>query len=92
MALLTDADIQTKLAALPDWQRNGNAITKTYKFKNFVEAIAFVNRLVEPSEAADHHPDVSIFSYNKVTINLSTHDQGGLTEKDFSLAETFEKL
>ena len=92
MALLNDADIQTKLAALPNWQRDGNAISKTYKFKNFVEAIAFVNKLVEPSEAAGHHPDISIFGYNKVTVNLTTHDQGGITDKDFDLAATFEKL
>ena len=92
MALLSDADIQTKLTALPDWQRDGNAISKTYKFKNFVEAIAFVDSLVEPSEAAGHHPDLTVFGYNKVTVNLTTHDKGGITDKDFDLAAIFEKL
>ena len=92
MALLNDADIHTKLAALPDWQRDGHAISKTYKFKNFVEAIAFVNSLVEPSEAAGHHPDLNVFGYNKVTVNLTTHDKGGITDKDFDLAATFDKL
>ena len=60
-------------------------------FIDFVEAIAFVNKLVEPSEAAEHHPDIEI-SYNKVTVNLTTHDAGGLTEKDFVLAEKISAL
>ncbi|OKH13159.1 4a-hydroxytetrahydrobiopterin dehydratase [[Limnothrix rosea] IAM M-220] len=91
MALLNESEIQSNLATLPHWQREGDTIQKVYKFKNFIEAIAFVNKLVEPSETAGHHPDLSI-SYNKVTVNLTTHDAGGLTKKDFSLAETFEKL
>ena len=86
MALLNDADIQSKLTTLPDWQRDGNAITKTYKFKNFVEAIAFDNRIVEPAESANHHPDLEV-SYGKVVVTLRTHDAGGLTEKDFDLAQ-----
>lgn len=92
MALLNDTEIQTQLASLPDWQRNDNAISKTYKFKNFVEAIAFVNKLVDPAEAAGHHPDLNVYGYNKVTVNLTTHDAGGITQKDFDLAATFDKL
>lgn len=61
------------------------------KFKDFVEAIAFVNKLVEPAEAAGHHPDLEI-SYNKVTINMTTHDAGGLTKKDFALAKKISSL
>ena len=91
MATLTDAEITSKLAALPAWQRQDDVIQKQYKFKNFIEAIAFVNKLVDPAEAAGHHPDLSI-SYNKVTVSLTTHDAGGLTDKDFDLAATFEKL
>lgn len=92
MALLNDADIQTKLATLPDWQRNGNTISKTYKFKNFIEAIAFISSLVEPSEAAGHHPDLHVVGYNKVIVNLTTHDEGGITDKDFALAADFENF
>lgn len=90
-AKLSQSAVQTKLAELPAWEQSEDTIQKQYKFKNFVEAIAFVNKLVEPAEAAGHHPDLSI-SYNKVTINLTSHDAGGLTQKDFDLAATFEKL
>lgn len=89
--LLSDADIQTKLSQLPNWSLDGKAITCTRTFKDFVTAIDFVNQLVEPAEASGHHPDLQI-SYNKVVIHLSTHDAGGLTEKDFAMAETLSKL
>jgi 4a-hydroxytetrahydrobiopterin dehydratase len=89
--LLSDADVQTKLSQLPNWSLDGKAITCTRTFKDFVTAIDFVNQLVEPAEASGHHPDLQI-SYNKVVIHLSTHDAGGLTEKDFAMAETLSKL
>jgi 4a-hydroxytetrahydrobiopterin dehydratase len=79
------------LATLSDWRQVDNAIQTQYTFKDFVEAISFVNRLVEPAEAAGHHPDISI-SYNCVTISLSTHDSGGLTAKDFAMANTINRL
>ncbi|GAB4155966.1 MAG: hypothetical protein Fur0046_35870 [Cyanobacteria bacterium J069] len=72
---------------LPDWRViNGQSLACTYQFDNFVEAIAFVNRLVEPAEAAAHHPDLTI-NYNRVALLLSTHDAGGLTELDFRVAQ-----
>ncbi|MEM6611158.1 MAG: 4a-hydroxytetrahydrobiopterin dehydratase [Cyanobacteria bacterium P01_C01_bin.72] len=88
---LTQAEIDQKIQAIPQWQQSEQTLTRTFKFKNFVEAIAFVDQLVEPSEAAAHHPDLAI-SYNKVTVSLTTHDAGGLTEKDFSLAQTISEL
>jgi 4a-hydroxytetrahydrobiopterin dehydratase len=88
---LTDQEIQSQLATLSDWRQVDNAIQTQYTFKDFVEAISFVNRLVEPAEAAGHHPDISI-SYNCVTISLSTHDSGGLTAKDFAMANTINRL
>lgn len=87
MPLLSARDIQNHLAELPNWTLAGRQIECTRRFRDFLEAIAFVNQLVEPAEAAGHHPDISI-SYNKVTIALTTHDAGGLTEKDFELAKT----
>ncbi|MBE9109605.1 4a-hydroxytetrahydrobiopterin dehydratase [Nodosilinea sp. LEGE 07298] len=90
-SLLSDRDIQTKLSQLPDWSLDGKTITCTRTFKDFVTAIDFVNQLVEPAEAAGHHPDLQI-SYNRVTISLSTHDAGGLTEKDFAMAQTISAL
>lgn len=83
--LLSDSEIQERLNQLPGWELQGKTIQHTHKFKDFIEAIQFVNRLVEPAEAAGHHPDLAI-SYNRVTITLSTHDAGGLTDKDFDLA------
>jgi 4a-hydroxytetrahydrobiopterin dehydratase len=89
--LLSEADIQAQAEGLSGWTVMGKELHSTRKFKNFVEAIAFVSSLVEPAEAAGHHPDLSI-SYNKVTISLTTHDVGGLTAKDFALAQQISRL
>lgn len=89
--ILTQAQINEKLTNLSGWKTDGKTINHTYTFKDFISAIAFVNALVEPSEKAGHHPDITI-SYNKVTINLSTHDEGGITEKDFNLAEEIANI
>jgi len=89
--LLSETEIQAKLQQIPIWELNGNTIQCRRQFKDFVEAINFVNRLVEPAEAAAHHPDISI-SYNKVTIALTTHDAGGLTEQDFDMAAVISSI
>ena len=91
MALLTASEIQDRLTALPNWTLEGSTIVCHRRFADFITAIAFVNQLVEPAEAANHHPDLEI-SYNKVTITLSTHDEGGLTAKDFDLAAKIDQL
>ena len=88
---LTQTEIERELQTIPQWQQQEQTITRTFKFKNFVEAVDFVARLVEPAEAAGHHPDLAI-SYNKVTVSLTTHDAGGLTQKDFDLAQTISSL
>ncbi|MBF2035564.1 MAG: 4a-hydroxytetrahydrobiopterin dehydratase [Leptolyngbyaceae cyanobacterium T60_A2020_046] len=90
-ARLSAAEIQTRLSQLSGWSLEGKTITTVKVFDGFPAAIAFVNQLVEPAEAAGHHPDISI-SYNKVTLSLSTHDAGGLTEKDFFLAARFDQI
>lgn len=84
-ARLPDHEIATRLESLPGWQRDGDAITRTFTFAGFPEAVAFIDRLVDPAERMEHHPDVDL-RYNKVTVALSTHDQGGLTSHDFELA------
>ena len=89
--LLSNTEISNKIQNLPGWTTDGKVISRTFQFKDFVAAIDFVNQLVEPAESAGHHPDLEI-SYNKVIVNLSTHDAGGLTELDFSLAEQISKL
>lgn len=88
---LTQTEIDQKIQTIPQWQQSKQTITRTFEFKNFVEAIAFVDQLVEPVEAAQHHPDLTI-SYNKVTVSLSSHDVGGLTDQDFALAKTISKI
>ncbi len=88
---LTETEISQRLQALPKWTRDGKIIKYTHEFKNFVQAVSFVNCLISPSETTGHHPDILI-SYNRVTISLTTHDAGGLTPQDFELAETISKL
>ena len=85
-AKLEDAEIQSRLGDAPGWEVAGGALTKTFSFGNFVESMQFVNRLAQAAEAAQHHPDIDI-RYAKVTIALSTHDSGGITEKDFAMAQ-----
>lgn len=89
--LLSDAEIQNQATQLEGWTVVGKKLQTTRKFKDFVEAIAFVNKIVEPAEAAGHHPDLEI-SYNKVTITLTTHDAGGLTSNDFGLAQAISNI
>ncbi|MCU0537724.1 MAG: 4a-hydroxytetrahydrobiopterin dehydratase [Hydrococcus sp. Prado102] len=88
---LTQVEITERLKKIPDWTIEEGQLKRTYEFKNFVDAIAFVNRLVEPAEAAGHHPDLFI-SYNRVTVSLTTHDAGGITQKDFDLAQIISRV
>lgn len=89
--LLEENEIASRLERLGDWERRGTAIVKTFTCRNFVEAIAFVNRVADAAEGANHHPDIDI-RYNKVTLGLTTHSEGGLTPKDFELAGGIESL
>jgi 4a-hydroxytetrahydrobiopterin dehydratase len=82
MAILPSEEVDRQLKTLRDWTLEGRAIRKQFTFAGFPEAVAFVNRLVPEAEAADHHPDITI-NYRKVTLLYSTHDEGGVTQKDF---------
>ena len=82
MSMLSREEIARRLASLQGWSLDGNAIKKQYTFRDFPEAVHFVDRLVPVAEAADHHPDILI-NYKRVTLTYSTHSEGGLTEKDF---------
>ena len=84
--LLSEEEVRTALDGLSGWAREGDAITRTLAFRDFAQAMEFVNRVAEEAEAADHHPDILI-RYNKVTLTLSTHSAGGLTGKDTRLAD-----
>ena len=91
MATMSDTEVKAALADIPGWELVGSDIVREYKFADFVAAIAFVNQLAEKAEAANHHPDIDI-RWNKVRLALSTHSEGGLTQKDFALAAEIESL
>jgi 4a-hydroxytetrahydrobiopterin dehydratase len=88
--LLTEDEITARLAAVPEWARNGAQIERTVKRADFVGAMKFVNAVAEIAERHSHHPDIDI-RWNKVTLVLSTHSAGGLTEKDFAAAEEMDR-
>ncbi|MGI9553979.1 MAG: 4a-hydroxytetrahydrobiopterin dehydratase [Thermodesulfobacteriota bacterium] len=91
MALLNETEIENYLKDLNDWSKDGNEITKTFKLKNFIESVGFVNKIAILAEKADHHPDILV-QYSKVKINLATHSEGGITIKDINLATEIEDL
>ncbi len=91
MGLLSDEEIDAHLSELEGWKRDGRFIQRTFKFPRFMKAIAFINRVAELAEEADHHPDL----YNvwrSVTLKFTTHDEGGLTERDFKMASKINAL
>ncbi len=91
MSRLSDAEVDAALATMPGWERDGDAIRRAYKRRGFTGAAAFVQAMVEPANAANHHPDLEIH-YHRVVVSLSTHDQGGITEKDLALARVIDEL
>jgi 4a-hydroxytetrahydrobiopterin dehydratase len=91
MSLIPHGDIAKRLEALPDWHHRGNAIEKRFDRRDFNGSIAFVNAVAAAANAQDHHPDIAI-SWNTVTLTLSSHDVGGLTDRDFTLAAAIEAL
>ena len=91
MAKFTASEIQSALAGVPGWAHQHDSIVRTYQFKDFPAAIRFVDALATVAERAYHHPDIDI-RWNKVKLTLTTHDQGGLTPKDFDLAREIDAL
>ena len=89
--LLDEREIGARLDTLAGWELDGKAIVKRLRFNDFGEAVRFVNQLVGPSDEQNHHPDVAIH-WNELTITLWTHASGGLTERDFRLAQTIDGL
>lgn len=88
--LLSDIAVQRELGSLAGWSRRGDALARTYQFRNFAQSMEFVNRVAGLAESADHHPDIDI-RYSKVTLTLSTHDSGGITAKDIALAKAIDQ-
>jgi 4a-hydroxytetrahydrobiopterin dehydratase len=91
MARLTPEQIQAALPAVGNWKQQGAEIRRTFQFKDFAQAMQFVNKVADVAEKANHHPDIDI-RWNKVTLVLATHSEGGLTQNDFDLAQQIDRL
>jgi 4a-hydroxytetrahydrobiopterin dehydratase len=91
MTQLDDTAVAEGLQRLPGWERRGNQIAKTFVREDFAHAMVFVNEVASAAEAAGHHPDIDI-RWNRVTLALSSHDEGGLTDRDFQLAARIQEL
>ena len=87
---LSDLEIRRAMGDLPGWSRKGDAMTKTYSFARFADGIRFVQQIADVADAMDHHPDIDI-RYTKVTFSLSSHDAGGITQRDLDLAKKIEE-
>lgn len=91
MSAMTAKQIRVQLQTIPDWSKRARTIHRTFTFEDFLESLGFVNRIARKAEKSRHHPDIEI-RYNRVTLKLTTHDEGGLTPKDFSLARQSDEI
>jgi 4a-hydroxytetrahydrobiopterin dehydratase len=91
MPALTSEQISLHLKTVPDWSKRAKTIGRTFKFEGFMESIDFVRRIAKQAQKINHHPDIDI-RFDKVTLTLTTHDEGGITEKDFSLARQCDEV
>ena len=81
-----------RMASDAVWRQEGESLVRDYEFKDFAAAMAFVNRVAEAAEEANHHPDILLHGWNRVRLSLMTHSEGGLTENDFAMAARFDEL
>jgi 4a-hydroxytetrahydrobiopterin dehydratase len=88
--ILDPTQIQTSLASLPEWKLERGELVRTLTFNDFLQAMKFVNHVAGLAEKAGHHPDIDI-RYNKVRLALVTHDAGGITQNDISMAHEIAK-
>jgi 4a-hydroxytetrahydrobiopterin dehydratase len=89
--VLSDDEVGSRLRRLA-WEREGDEIVREWRFDDFAEAVAFVNRVADVAEDANHHPDIFLHGWNKVKLSLTNHSAGGLTEMDFTMAARFDDL
>lgn len=88
---LLHEDVVLRLGDVPTWHHRGNAIERVFECGDFASAMRFANAVAEAATSADHHPDMLI-AFNRVTLTLTSHDAGGLTERDFALARTIDRI
>lgn len=88
---LSEQDVQAALQNLAGWKRSGQAIERVFEFPNFADAMKFVNSIAKTAEEANHHPDITI-NYNKVTLQLISHDSGGVTNRDVKMAARINEI
>lgn len=88
---LSDIGIQRELGGLPGWSRRGDSLTKTFRFATFPAGITFLTRVADVAESMNHHPDIDV-RHTRLTFTLSTHDAGGITARDLTLAKEIERL
>jgi 4a-hydroxytetrahydrobiopterin dehydratase len=91
MPALPSKEIKLHLQAVPNWSKRAQTIFRTFKFADFLKSIAFVNLVAKKAQKLNHHPDIDI-RFDEVTLTLTTHDEGGITEKDFSLARQCDEV
>ncbi len=85
-------EVEKHLQQLKDWRLAGSSIEKNFKFKDFRQAIEFINKVADAAESENHHPDISLWNWNNVKITLTTHAVKGLSEKDFIVAEKIDEI
>jgi 4a-hydroxytetrahydrobiopterin dehydratase len=91
MPALHTKQIKLHLQAIPNWSKRAQTIFRTFKFEGFLKGIEFVNRIAKRAQKLNHHPDIDI-RFNQVMLTLTTHDEGGITEKDFTLAKQCDEV
>ena len=91
MPALHSKQIKLHLQAVPNWSKRAQTILRTFKFEGFLKGIDFVSRIAGKAQKTNHHPDIDI-RFDQVTLTLTTHDEGGITEKDFSLAKQCDEV
>jgi 4a-hydroxytetrahydrobiopterin dehydratase len=91
MPALHNKQIKLNLQAVPNWSKRAQTILRTFKFEGFLKGIEFVNRIAAKAQKMNHHPDIDI-RFDQVTLTLTTHDEGGITEKDFLLAKQCDEV
>src|ERR1017187_2839452 len=91
MPALNAKQINLRLKVVPNWSKRAQTILRTFKFEGFLKSMDFVNQIARKAQKSNHHPDIDI-RFDKVTLKLTTHDEGGITRKDFSLARQCDEV